>query len=81
MGGTSGRNTRASDGLPRCISLGLINILVPHASPVVPDWFWGNIHDTLINGKLDGVGFACSVTILLTDYEPVGMLTVVSKSP
>jgi hypothetical protein len=35
-----------------------------------PRLVWGNLHDTLINGRLDGVVFACSVSIFFTDYQP-----------
>jgi hypothetical protein len=35
-----------------------------------PRLVWGNPHDTLINGRLDGVDFACPVSIFFTDYEP-----------
>src|SRR6267154_1965955 len=35
-----------------------------------PRLVWGNPHDTLINGRLDGVDFAYSVSILFTDFEP-----------
>jgi hypothetical protein len=35
-----------------------------------PRLVWGNPHDTLIDGRLDGVDFACSVSIFFTDYEP-----------
>ena len=51
MGGTSGRNTRASDGLPRCISLVLVDLLVPHALPVVLDWFGVKITILLLMGQ------------------------------
>jgi hypothetical protein len=65
-----GRNTRLGCTLPRWISLVPADFVVLHALLVVRDWFEVALTIPLINGKLDGADFACSVSMFFTDYGP-----------
>lgn len=70
-GGIFGRNTRARMRPP---TLGIaytrrfISCLTSS-----PRLVWGNPHDTLMNGRLDGVDFSCSVSISLQIMNPINI--------
>lgn len=65
LGATHGLGMR-----PPTLDIAYTRFLCPSCLTSSPRLVWGSPHDTLMNGRLDGVEFACSVSILVSDYEP-----------